>query len=423
MNIIVFEDAGVEKLFPITTGRPAYAISCASYRLIDWLNSFEANMVGLVRAYLDRLQLLDFPELQQELDPNLKWTIAINARVAPSVSNIRRIQRLMGNDVGVPEAASAIKVVRSGWAIAAAIVPTEAFSGQPTTGWLKIVEEQSNDPGTDVLENGLELFNYPHDVVAQNMKCFAENISHRIGIGDYEERFKNVFVRADVKICDSVAFDTNSGPIVIDDGVKIGPFCYLRGPVYIGPNSKISEHASVKDGVSISHTCKIGGEVEGTVFESYSNKQHHGFLGHGYLGSWINLGAGTCNSDLKNTYGIVNMQYGSEKVSTGMQFVGCIIGDYAKTAINTSIFTGKVIGTGSMVYGFATTNVPSFVNYARTFGSVGDLPPEVIVTTQKRMFSRRNVPQRPVDIQLVHDMYRVTATERPDGLSSKPISL
>ena len=115
--------------------------------------------------------------------------------------------------------------------------------------------------------------------------------------------------------------------------------------------------------------------------------------------------------------------YGEEKVSTGLQFMGCVIGDYAKTAINTCIFTGKTIGTASMVYGFATTNVPSFVNYARTFDAVGKLPPEVVVTTQKRMFGRRDVAQRSCDIQLVHDMFRVTADERPDELSCQPISL
>ena len=157
--------------------------------------------------------------------------------------------------------------------------------------------------------------------------------------------------------------------------------------------------------------------------EPYTNKQHHGFLGHSYLGSWINLGAGTCNSDLKNTYGIVNMEYHGQKVSTGSQFVGCVVGDYAKTAINTSIFTGKTIGVASMIYGFATTNVPSFVNYARTFSEYGCLPPEVIVTTQKRMFERRNVEQRPCDIQLIHDIYRMTQEERSDDLSVEPLSL
>ena len=220
-----------------------------------------------------------------------------------------------------------------------------------------------------------------------------------------------------------VVFDTSGGPIVIDQNVRLGPHSFFRGPIYIGPNSRVSEHAAIKDEVSIAHTCKIGGEVEASVIEPYSNKQHHGFLGHSYLGSWINLGAGTCNSDLKNTYGTVNMQYGDRKVATGMQFLGCVIGDYAKTAINTSIFTGKLIGAGSMVYGFATTNVPSFVNYARSFGEIGNLPPEVIVSTQARMFARRNVTQRPCDVQLIHDMYRVTEFERPAKLSDEPLSL
>ena len=116
-----------------------------------------------------------------------------------------------------------------------------------------------------------------------------------------------------------------------------------------------------------------------SIVEPYTNKQHHGFLGHSYLGSWINLGAGTCNSDLKNTYGTVNMEYHGRKVATGMQFIGCIMGDYAKTAINTGIFTGKTVGTCSMLYGFVTTNVPSFVNYARSFGQVTELPVEVMV--------------------------------------------
>jgi glucose-1-phosphate thymidylyltransferase len=164
--------------------------------------------------------------------------------------------------------------------------------------------------------------------------------------------------------------------------------------------------------VTLAHTTKIGGEVEASIVEPFTNKQHHGFLGHSYLGSWINLGAGTCNSDLKNTYGTVNMEYSLGKAATQMQFLGCIMGDYSKTAINTGIFTGKVIGVCSMMYGFVTSNVPSFVNYARLFGQVASLPPEVMVSTQQRMFARRDVAQRGCDIQLIYDMHRITQSER-----------
>jgi glucose-1-phosphate thymidylyltransferase len=183
----------------------------------------------------------------------------------------------------------------------------------------------------------------------------------------------------------------------------------------------VIEHAAIKDAVSLGHTTKIGGEVEASVIEPYTTKQHHGFLGHSYLGSWINLGAGTCNSDLKNTYGEVKLDFRGQKLSTGMQFVGCIMGDYSKTAINTGIFTGKIVGTCSMVYGFVTTNVPSFVNYARSFGQVTELPPAVMESTQKRMFARRQVSQRPADIQLLHDMYQLTKNERQ--LAEEPLIL
>jgi glucose-1-phosphate thymidylyltransferase len=223
-----------------------------------------------------------------------------------------------------------------------------------------------------------------------------------------------------------VVTDTRRGPVVIERGASIGPYCYLSGPAHVGAGARVIEHSTIKDCVSLGHTSKIGGEVEASIIEAYTNKQHHGFLGHSYLGNWINLGAGTCNSDLKNTYGQVNMEYRGQKVPTGMQFVGAIIGDYAKTAINTGIFTGKTIGVCSMVYGFVTTNVPSFVNYARLFGQVTEAPAEVMVATQKRMFERRGVTQRECDVRLLHAMHALTAAERKqsgEALSLEPLSL
>jgi glucose-1-phosphate thymidylyltransferase len=248
------------------------------------------------------------------------------------------------------------------------------------------------------------------------MACIAENLAMRIerGLADnsIEQRTDGLFVAPGATIGDYVVTDTRKGPIIIDRNAQIGAYTLLRGPIYVGPKSKILEHSAIKDAVTLSHTTKIGGEVEASIVEPYTNKQHHGFLGHSYLGSWINLGAGTCNSDLKNTYGPVNMEYSFGKIPTNMQFLGCIMGDYSKTAINTGIFTGKVIGVCSMMYGFVTSNVPSFVNYARLFGQIANLPPEVMVSTQQRMFARRDVQQRGCDIQLIYDMYRLTQSER-----------
>ena len=228
----------------------------------------------------------------------------------------------------------------------------------------------------------------------------------------FREISPGVFVGDNVSIHPTTCTDTKEGFIIIDKDTRISPFVFLKGPLYIGQGCRITERASIKEMCHVSDHCKVGGEVECSIMESYSNKQHHGFLGHSWVGSWVNLGAGTSSSDLKNTYGEVTIEYQGRKVPTGMQFLGCIIGDYSKTAINTSIFTGKVIGVASYVYGFATTNVPSFCNYARDFGQMTEHYLPAVVRTQQRMFARRDVRQTRAHIKLLEDIYEITRDER-----------
>ena len=423
MNTIVFEDSQVIQLAPITTSKPAYATGCASYRLIDLLGTISSDIVGVVRPFLANIQQQDYPELAATLDTAQPWTLLVNARLVPSIENMRQLKQLVADTKSDSPQQQGTAIFTTDKQLIAATVPTVNFADAKSLS-LAAIESATANTQESVDENSdWRLFNFPHDVIVQNLETFKDNLQHRIQVGHYNESEFGVYLGEDVKIGPHVVFDTSAGPVVLDSNVQVGPFCFFRGPVYVGPHSKISEHASIKDDVAIGHTCKIGGEVEGVVIEAYSNKQHHGFLGHAYLGSWINLGAGTCNSDLKNTYGTVNMTYGDQKVSTGSQFIGCVMGDYSKTAINTSIFTGKTIGVGSMVYGFATTNVPPFVNYGRVFGQLGGVPAEVIISTQKRMFGRRNREQTDHDIQLIHDMYQMTANDRPSDLSNDPIDL
>lgn len=429
MNVVLFEDRAVNQLRPVTTGRPAYAITMGSYRLVDWIDRLGSPVVGWVRPHLQTLQIHDFPKLQQSLNPQQELTLLVNARLVPSVSNVDRCIEFRNHCLA--DSSHELKegkwlIAATGWQVAAMIVSTAAIIQQgESQAFLKQIDQIDSLPTHQLIRHPseLQLFEYPYDTVRYNLVNLPENLEHRIGTGRYRQVEDGVFLGQDVNFGDHVVFDATKGPIVVDHHASLGPFSLLRGPVYLGENAKLSEYASIKDHVSISDHSKIGGEVVASVIEAFSNKQHHGFLGHSYLGSWINLGAGTCNSDLKNTYGIVSVEHEGRKVATGMQFLGCVIGDYAKTAINTSLFTGKVIGNASMVYGFATRNVPSFVNYAKTFNEIGLLPPEVVVATQARMFARRNVQQRPCDIQLIHEMFKLTADERPEGLVDTPITL
>lgn len=414
MNIVLFEDQLTERLHPVTTGRPSYAITIGSFRLIDWVRQFEGHLVGWVRPYLLDLQSAEFPDVDSQLDSRQDWTLLINARTIPSQDSFTTLQQLFQRQ--------APAVIRTEDEIQAALVPTNHLTSRVAQFPVDLERTLATvDPKAQKLNLSLNTYQHGHELVQYQLKIIQQNLEFRIQQGGYQQLQDGLFVAAGVKLPEFFVANTDDGPILIDQNAKIGPYTFMSGPIYIGPNSKVIEHASIKDAVSLGHTTKVGGEVEASIIEPYTNKQHHGFLGHSYVGSWVNLGAGTCNSDLKNTYGEVKMEYAYGKVNTGSQFVGCLIGDYAKSAINTSIFTGKIIGTCSMIYGFVTTNVPSFVNYARHFGQVTEMAPSVMVATQQRMFARRKVEQRDCDIQLIHDMYDLTRRERQ--LSEEPLSL
>jgi UDP-N-acetylglucosamine diphosphorylase/glucosamine-1-phosphate N-acetyltransferase len=161
-------------------------------------------------------------------------------------------------------------------------------------------------------------------------------------------RGKNIHVARGARVHKLVFLDATDGPVYIAEGAELRPFSSVVGPSYIGPGSVIDRARIV--GSSIGPHCRIGGEVEDCIFQGYSNKHHEGFLGHSFIGEWVNLGAMTTNSDLKNNYGPVRVRIGSEDFDTGMIKLGCFIGDHSKLGIGTSIPTGAVIG--------------SFVNFA-----------------------------------------------------------
>ena len=411
MHVILFEDAYVSQLTPAVTAKPSFMLTVGTYRLLDLIKKLDCSIEVITRPHLKEVLAMAEPNLWKEGEPRQGPILILNARTVPHVKILDEIKRIVN--------AEQEGICRAGKSVACAylandVLPPKAIGSSQLLG---IVDDLHLNP----METSMQLMDYTHDLIRYQMKIFNENIERRIKDGNYTEIQDGVFVGENVKIGQYLVTDTSRGPIVLESNSTVGPFCYLHGPVYVGEKSRVIEYAMLKEFVTVGRTCKIGGEVEVSIVEDFTNKQHHGFLGHSYLGSWINLGAGTCNSDLKNTYGEVSVENHGQKVRTGMQFIGCVIGDYSKTAINTSIFTGKTIGVCSMVYGFVTTNVPSFVNYARSFDQVTEAPVDIMIQTQARVFSRRNVQQHQCDIQLIRDMYELTRHERQ--LANAPLSL
>lgn len=153
----------------------------------------------------------------------------------------------------------------------------------------------------------------------------------------------------DVQVEPGVVADTRPGPVLLGPGVEVTAGTRLEGPLYVGPHSRL-----LGGKISCSAAgpyCYLHGEVEESVVLGYTNKSHHGFLGHSYLGRWVNLGAGTTNSDLKNNYSPVRIAGPYEQRDTGVLKLGVFLGDHAKTGIGTMLTGGTVMGAGSNVFG------------------------------------------------------------------------
>ena len=174
---------------------------------------------------------------------------------------------------------------------------------------------------------------------------------------------ENIIINDKATVSAGVVLDASEGPIIIDSNSYIDIGCLIKGPVYIGSNTKINPGTKLNGSVSIGSFCKIGGEVEDSVIQGFSNKQHDGFLGHSYVGEWVNLGANTNTSDLKNNYSNVKFFTNEDDfIDTGKMFIGSIIGDFTRTAIGTKLNTGTYIGVGSNLFddGFQNKFVPPF---------------------------------------------------------------
>ncbi len=186
-----------------------------------------------------------------------------------------------------------------------------------------------------------------------------------------------------------VILDASEGPILIRRGATIASFTRIVGPCYIGEESHIVGNAI--RGCSIGNACKVQGEIAGSVMLGHSNKGHTGFVGSSYIGRWVNLGAGTTTSNLKNTYGPVHLWTPSGMRDTGLQFLGSMIGDHAKTGIGTLLTTGCVVGAGANIYGAQSSSkyVPPF--------SWGDHEPyekfehTKFIVVVERMMARRHM--------------------------------
>ncbi len=417
-TICIFEDNKYLQLNPLVYVRPVYDLKCGISNLKDKIirNYPEASVSLFCRVTLSaHIKQRNTEYKVNEI--NSENCLFINGRVLATEELSKNIS-LEGNDT----------VYVSGDTVVAARISGEKL--ETIKGKSEKVLSYDDFEGIQKEEIDVKLINYPWDLVHSNNKAIindfsvftkneSQNINAEIPDGVFMVNKDDIFIAEGATIAPGSVLDASDGPIYISKDATIMSNAVLLGPIFIGEKTQIKIGAKIYHDVSIGDVCKVGGEVEGSIIHSYSNKQHDGFLGHAYLGCWVNLGADTNNSDLKNNYGYIKVMINGEPVDSGSQFVGLTMGDHSKTGINTMFNTGTVVGVGCNVYGadFPPKYIPSF-----SWGGSESLVTyklDKCLEVAKVVMSRRKIELSDEGTKLLTDVFESTKEEREKfGVSS-----
>lgn len=351
MNLILFEDAGYLDLAPLTWLRPAFELRCGRDTLIDKMRAHlrPATIRAIVRPELAAVVRERHAAFTEQSTGD---ALLLNARA------------LVTADLTAPPIG--VAWMREGALVAAGIQQSDAakLTSDDLLAPAKLAALVAKCKCVDAPE-GVRLIRHPWDLPINGATELRRQlrdggvIDGLVYSGAHLLNSRAIHVAHGAKIKPGAVLDAEEGPIHIDRDVLVQPNAVIEGPCYVGPKSIVRPSAVLREGTTIGPVCKVGGEIEASVMQGYCNKQHDGFLGHSYVGSWVNLGADTVTSDLKNTYGTIRARINGVEVETGQRFVGSTVGDHSKTGIGTILPTGCVVGICAQV--FTSGTIPKFV--------------------------------------------------------------
>jgi len=247
-------------------------------------------------------------------------------------------------------------------------------------------------------------------IIAGNVFTYGEP---NLGAGVVISAERNpLILEMDVTIGAGAIIDTTGGIVWLDSNATVEPGAIIQGPCYVGSHSIVRPGARLSDGVCLGPHCRVGGEISRTTLLGYSNKQHSGYLGNSYVGEWVNLGAATDNSDLKNNYRPVTVTMNGVEYDTGSLHVGAIIGDFVKTAIHTRLNTGTVIGACCNLFGsdFPPKEIPPFVWVGSD--KMEEYRPDKAIATVREVMPRRGRTLDPTLEQNLRSLFSRSADHR-----------
>jgi len=397
MNVYIFEDQNALNLEPITLTRPSFDIRCGAFTCIRRIRLFlpDADIHFVVRPEMKELTQEKFP--RNDVNPtiaeegvwllgNVLWNRdSIKEIVNNQVTNFYYDSILIGGHLTKKEGQDWLDI------------------GGPTVQNIPKDKEKKNINCRPIQF----LWDAIHETGAQltsdlfYFKEFSAPITGSILINKSQ-----IFTHPSITLSPGSVIDASNGPIVIDKNVIIKPMVLLEGPLFLGEGNTVESMTKLTGANSIGPVCRLGGEIHNVIIQGWSNKVHDGHLGNSYLGQWVNLGAGTVNSDLKNNYDDVMVTVNGVIRDAKTKHIGCFIGDHVKTAIGTILNTGTVLGTGSNIAlkGFPPKTIQPFS------WCVGEKIRRTkwnsFINTVRIVKSRRGIETSNAEISLLESIYK-----------------
>ena len=386
MNIILFDNKRKD-FYPLSLTR-----SISEFRLgiLTLREKWE--------SYFDSVSIFSNDYLAEKYDTNIKDdNIWINSQLLPSKDIVTEIKSLRVGEVLNKE--SVILAFRNSEYISDKLNNVESNS---EFSFVSSITDIFRLNGEEII-NDIKLLNFQN-----NDKNLVELTDSNIKSGKYP-----VYVEEGATI-ENCYINSSDGPVYIGKNTHIMQGSMLRGPFAICDNSVVKMGAKIYGATTIGPFCKVGGEINNSVFFGYSSKAHDGFLGNSIIGQWCNLGADTNNSNLKNNYDDVKIwNYSSESfLQTGLQFCGLIMGDHSKCGINTMFNTGTVVGVGANIFGsgFPRNFIPSFSWGGSSGFIIHKL--EKFFSTAEKVMKRRGIAFSDIDKQVLMQVYNMTKRYR-----------
>lgn len=396
MNYILFDDAKRVNLLPLTFVRPVADIRIGILTIREkWEMYLGTQTSTLTESYLSK----KYPIIKDSSN------ILINGAVCPTADLVKRIKSLKQNQaLTSTDYIIALHVDDSDLDNLDAMI--EKVDGEEQGG----IEEIEIDIPHIKIDNPWDVFSKNGEAIKQDFELITSGRkSQEISSTNTAVNPDQVFIEKGAKI-EHVILNASSGPIYVGSDAEIMEGSIIRGPFALCEQSTVKMGAKIYGPTTIGPHSKVGGELNNVVIFGYSNKAHDGFLGNSVLAEWCNLGAGTNNSNLKNTYDEVKLwSYAQQAfIGTGLQFCGLIMGDHTKCGISTMFNTGTIIGVNANIFGagFQRNFIPSFV-----WGGTAGFAPyefEKAMDVARSVMQRRDIVLSSVDKDILRSVHQLT---------------